>query len=169
MPDEQCRMTTKAGTRCPRPAKLGTMGFCWQHNPANKDKTEAWKQKLEGAALAIAASEILLKIAELSIEHLPEMFGSGDPTQMTAKAALQDRFPPFYPNSPNEYAPGSRVDWAGLLNIVETSESLCGGEIGSTDQVQELEQQFDTWLNDQNEFHRNALLSAIERNCLQTF
>ncbi|MBO9409651.1 hypothetical protein J7399_19595 [Shimia sp. R9_1] len=124
MSDEQCRMVTKSGVRCSRAASSGSLGFCWQHTPSNRANAEIGKNRLEGAALAVAASEVLLKIVELAVTHLHELFGSPPKDQSAAKTALISRIDlgPQFPELPEEYSPGSRVDWVRLNEIVQNMD-----------------------------------------------
>ena len=155
-------MVTKSGDRCSRSAASGSIGFCWQHTPSKRANADNWKNRLEGAALAVAASEILLKVVELAITHLPEFFGSGVADQNAAKSALTSRIDlgPYWPPDADGYAPGSRVDWVGLNAIVQKMDRAIKEQGRGTAQV---ENDFVSWLDDMNEFHRGLLLAAIDQ------
>jgi hypothetical protein len=79
-------MVAKSGEQCKRIAADGGMGFCWQHvvvkQATDRDK---WKQRVEIASLAVAATDLLIKLVELAVTHLPEFFGLGDHAQNAAK------------------------------------------------------------------------------------
>lgn len=161
MSDEKCRMVTKSGDQCSRSAGSGSLGFCWQHTPSKRANTDTWKNRLEGAAVAVAASEVLLKVVELAITHLPEFFGSGVADQNAAKSALTSRIElgPHWPPDPDSYVAGSRVDWAELNAIVQKMDQAAKEQGRGMAQV---ENDFVSWLDDMNEFHRGLLLAAID-------
>ena len=166
MGDEQCRMVTKNGDRCSRFASSGTLGFCWQHTPSRLSSSEAWKKRLEGAALAVAASEVLLKVVELAIKYLPEFFGSGVAEQNAAKSALLNRteIGPYWPPEADVYAPGSRVDWVRLNAIVIKMDETLGNDSGNPDHaILRIERDFKAWFDDMNDFHKGLLLEAIDQ------
>ncbi len=164
MSDRQCRMTTKAGERCSRNAMPGSMGFCWQHVPASEGEDRSrWKERLKGAALVVSATEILVKIVELAVNYLPELFGSGEPNQTEAKNQLVEEFQAYWPASSDSYAPGSRVDWIGLLNLHQEAKRFQEAtRTASSRKIEELEQSFDSWFSTMNDYHRKLLLKAIE-------
>jgi hypothetical protein len=79
-------MVKKDGRPCTRNAEPSGMGFCWQHAPVKeKEDREKWKLRIDGAALGVAATGVLIKIIELAVDHLHEFFGPGD-SQMEANS-----------------------------------------------------------------------------------
>jgi hypothetical protein len=82
------------------------------------------KYVLEGAALAVSATDLLFKIIQLAVEHCHEFFGSGD-DQTRAKHQIEKELNmgPQFPRLPKRYSPGSRVDWERLAQFVQTSQS----------------------------------------------
>jgi hypothetical protein len=158
----RCRMTTRDGHQCSRDAVEGGMGFCWQHVP---EKTEAdrekWKKRIEGAALVVAASDLLLKIVEFAVEHCHELFGEGD-EQSRAKHKIEKelKLGPRYPTDLTGISPGSRVDWKGLLELSrEARASLQSPESAN---LARLEQGFDRWFQNLNKQHKEELLRAFD-------
>jgi hypothetical protein len=160
-PDDQCRrMVTKEGSRCSRQASSGGMGFCWQHVPVQRaSDREKWKLRVEGAALAVSAADLLIKVVQIAVEHLHELFGPGD-EQSRAKQRLQSNFPPSYPKRADSYVPGSRVDWKSLLRLYEEARRIAQAPESGDWQV--LEQQFVVWFDNLNKYHKSKLLKAIE-------
>lgn len=161
--NERCRMITQDGHQCSRNVTPGGMGFCWQHVPVqNNADREKWKLRIEGAALAVASVEVLLKIIELAVEHLPEFFGSGD-DQTRAKHEIQAHFPVRYPSfGSGEFEAGARVDWKTLLKLFRDAKRAAD-DPGAAD-YQSLESRFDEWFDQMNDFHKGELLKAISKD-----
>jgi hypothetical protein len=155
-------MVTKDSHQCSRQAVPGGMGFCWQHVPVqSKVDREKWKLRIEGAALAVSAADVLIKIIQLAVEHLHEFFagpGAGD-EQSEAKNELAAEFPPFFPDFPKSYAPGSRVDWKTLLRLFEDAQHMANNPHSENYRV--LEQRFFEWFDHLNDYHKKELLAAI--------
>jgi len=70
-------MITRDGHRCSRAPVPGGLGFCWQHVPVESEADrEKWKVGIEGAALAVASADLLLKIVELVVAHAHGIIGN---------------------------------------------------------------------------------------------
>jgi hypothetical protein len=159
-PKDRCRMVTKQHERCSRKAVPGGMGFCWQHVPVKAKDREKWKLGIEGASLVVASAELLIKIVELAVQYLPEMFGPGD-EQTNAKREIASHFPPSWPALPGNYAPGKRVDWKTLLELLQDAESAADDPASSN--YINLERRFDGWFEHMNEYHKARLLEAVSK------
>ena len=165
MSSDQCRITTKAGTRCQRPAQH--LGFCWQHMPADKSDKDTWKRQIiDGAAktaLDIVA-KLMAKIVELAVENVVEMFGEGDPKQSDAQHELMHRLPARYPELPSQYQPRTRTfDWVGLREIVHIVDQMARDQGRHLEGVQVVESLFDQWVTAMDPCHRSLLLESIEQ------
>jgi hypothetical protein len=137
------------------------MGFCWQHVPVKGEgNRERWKLRIEGAALAVSASELLIKIIELAVEHCHEFFGPGD-DQTRAKEQIEVELDlePEWPDMPHSYAPGARVDWQSLLQLLVTAKQSKDNPENAN--IENLERSFVQWLDNLNDYHKEELLKAI--------
>lgn len=113
--------------------------------------------------MCVGVAELLLKIGEVAIKHLPELFGSGGDQSASRNRIISqlDLSPWSLASLPSSCAPGSRVDWAGLERMINTSKNLASTSEDSR-ALDELEQAFDSWLAALSDYHRTLLLSAIE-------
>ena len=160
MAEQRCRMMTRSGEQCSRNAAEGGMGFCWQHVPVKGEgNREKWKLRIEGAALVVSASELLIKIIELAVEHCHEFFGSGD-DQTRAKEQIEVELDlmPDLPDMP-DYAPGARVDWKSLLQLLMKAKQA--KDTPGKEDIEHLERSFVQWLDNLNDYHKEELLKAI--------
>ena len=58
----RCRIITADGHQCSRKPVAGGVGFCWQHVPVTKlADREKWQERLQGAALAVATTDVVIK------------------------------------------------------------------------------------------------------------
>jgi hypothetical protein len=139
----------------PLRAERGFAGSTCRFKASGREK---WKFRIEGAALAVSAADVLIKITQLAVEHLHEFFSPGD-EQSKAKNELAAEFPPFFPDFPKSYAPGSRVDWKTLLGLFEDAQHMVDSPHSKNYHV--LEQRFVEWFDHLNDYHKEELLAAI--------
>ena len=162
----RCRMITRSGEQCKRDAEPGGLGFCWQHVPTDSATTrEKWKVGIERVTLLVAATELVLKIGEFAVKHLHEFFGAGDPGQNAARERVRRlvRVPLGPPELPNEYAPGSRVDWIALEEFVREANWLHDHAAEAAPGALEwLEERFDQWYESMNDYHRSILRDQVQ-------
>jgi hypothetical protein len=151
-------MKTKNKKQCARDAEPGALGLCWQHLPAKEKDREKWQRRIEGATLAVMSADLLIKIVQIAVEHLPEFFGDGD-DQTSAKHKIESHFPPTFPELAGDYKPGARVDWKTLLELLQDAERATT-EPSFVD-YEILETKFDRWFEQMNEYHKGKLLEAI--------
>lgn len=156
----RCRMVTSSGKQCSRNAEPGALGFCWQHAVVTKTaKREKWKSRIEGATLAIAASEVLVDVVKLAVEQLPEFFGGGGGEQLDAKSAIEREVGAnLWGTHPVSFVPGSRVDWVTLHEILQMRNELDKGGVAK---VAEIDARFNAWFEGLAEYHQKLLLGAI--------
>lgn len=156
-------MVTKSGEQCSREAVSGGMGFCWQHVLTERaiDRSK-WKDRMESAALVVSATELIIKLIELAVTHLPEFFGTGD-EQTEAKQTLRDELEVFsWETLPDILDVGCRVDWKQLLSVYNVVKNIQKGSNDAKSDVAYLEKLFDDWFSQMNSFHQKELLIAIE-------
>jgi hypothetical protein len=136
------------------------MGLCWQHLPVKKKADrEKWKTRIEGAALVVAASELLVKIIELATNHLTELFGESDDKQTKFKEVLQRKFGSFSIEMMDEVNPGARVDWQMAYTLVFEAEKASVDE----ERILFLEKHLIAWFDNLDYSFQKALLDAVQR------
>lgn len=168
----QCRITTRRGNRCTREAVEGGLGFCWQHASALDKKEEGrWKTRLEGAALVVAASELILKITEIAIQCLNEYFGSGESDQLDAKHHLKRALKirsHLGTYEEESFIIQARVDWIALSEFaLEAAWIKNNADSHPIDPraLQWLERKFNAWYENLDESFKSTLnnqLAALE-------
>jgi hypothetical protein len=159
-------MITAAGARCSRTVGDGLAGFCWQHAPKSARLVSTWKERIEAAALAISVAEIVIKIAELAVAHLPEAFGPGDDA-LDARSEIEDDLSlggGLSDGRMDSYSSGARVDWPELRDIYFLAKEVRDSPSKfSTTAVREVESRVEKWIDRMNPYHHQLLLKSIER------
>jgi hypothetical protein len=167
-------MIVESGGQCPRRIAVGGVLFCSQHAKmaeaaiaaaSRSEVAPGGPSESHGTARRIAwevTSATIAGLITLALQQLVGLFGPGDADQTAAKDALTaELLPgPVYPEMPDEYVAGARVDWIALRRIYDQKRTVdeAGGAGASAAGV---EAAFLDWFDSMNEYHRSRLLGAV--------
>ncbi len=160
----KCRMIAKStGKQCKNDGRNEFAGFCRHHAPILEKKlANTWKEKLKTGTLLITYGQVIYQLIRLAIPSLPELFGDGDDS-VKSKRFLESKLfdQPVYPELPDSYSPGARVDWDGLKEIYNDIKAMENNPNELTN-LTKVYEKVDNWFLNLNDFHKALLFESIE-------